>query len=143
MNQILIKILKFSKKNKETKETRYIIGTREETNIEKGELYEYRNNIIPKENIGINIGRKMVYFGLNPYAFTVFGISLAAVGFITEKISSKIADEYIIKQKRKIIKKKEYLIVYNIFSDKTEEEASRIFIKETIEEGRWEDIKKN
>ena len=37
------------KKNIETKEKRHIIGTREETNVEKGELYEYRNYILPKK----------------------------------------------------------------------------------------------
>ena len=35
----------------------------------------------------------------------------------------------------------EYLVAYNIFNDKTEEEASRTFIKETIEEGNWVDVR--
>ena len=93
--------------------------------------------------MGMNIGRKMVDYGSNIFSFLNIGLFIAAAGFITQKISSKIADEYVLTQKRKIIKSKEYLITYNIFSDKTEEEASRNFIKETIEEGNWEDIKQN
>ena len=135
--------LEILKINNETKETRHIIGTRVETKTEKGELYEYRNNKLTKENMGMNIGRKMVDYGSNIFSFLNIGLFIAAAGFITQKISSKIADEYVLTQKRKIIKSKEYLITYNIFSDKTEEEASRNFIKETIEEGNWEDIKKN
>ena len=130
------------KKNIETKEKRHIIGTREETNVEKGELYEYRNYILPKKNIGSNIGTKMMSVGSYlALAIPFIGIPLTAAGFATQKISSKVADENVIIQKRKIIKSKEYLIAYNIFNDKTEEEASRTFIKETIEEGNWVDVR--
>ena len=75
------------------------------------------------------------------WAIPIIGIPLTAAGFATQKISSKIADENVIIQKRKIIKSKEYLVAYNIFNDKTEEEASRTFIKETIEEGNWVDVR--
>lgn len=72
--------------------------------------------------------------------FPPLGIPLAISGGITSGVSQNFENQKIIKnQKRKITRKKEFSINYNIFSDGTKEQISRNFIKEELFYGDWND----
>ena len=74
------------------------------------------------------------------FIFPPLGIPLAISGGITSGVSQGFEHQKFIKnQKRKITKRKEYSIKYNIFSDGGREQISRTFVKEECFYGDRED----
>ena len=71
----------------------------------------------------------------------ICGFSLAGVGTISTGISANFKNNHYIVKQRKLIKiRREYLFTYNIFSDQTKEKFSSALIGENkVDEGNWED----
>ena len=78
--------------------------------------------------------------GLLTTVFPPAGIPLLVSGWTTATASGvKKGVLKTVKQKRKIIKQKEYMVTYNIYSDGSKEESFREFIKEETTYGNWKD----
>ena len=128
-----------------TREERHLIGTEIQPQFETFEEYEYRKQEIINDNNAAKVSKSvgigtLIGGSILSIIFPPLGIPLAISGGITSGVSQNFEHQKFIKnQKRKITKKKEYTIKYNIFSDGTREQISRTFVKEECFYGNWED----
>ena len=124
----------------EDKEEKHVVEVTTETKFENEENYEYKYVERTQENTGTYIGNRMMSIGLTVGPYITLGFPLAGIGYIAKSISSRFAEKYTVRQRKKILIKREYLVEYNLFNDNSKEEKSKTFIKETKEEGDWEDL---
>ena len=125
---------KITTETKEIKEEDVQYEEREDPEANNGEEESKKKGSKIQTGIGIaySIGGSILSIFV-----PVVGIPLAIGGAINAFVGAKGASRKG-KQKRKVIKRREYMVYYDIFTDGTRKESYRKFLKEETIYGSWE-----